>query len=143
MSKENEVMMFRQGDVLIVRVPDGKEVDTRALRPIPREHDRVVLAWGEATGHTHAIGGQACSLYESHGPSFLDEAGVMAGLGLIARGGAVGGGPALPTPDRVLDVKEEVQLQHEEHDAITLPPGQYVIRQQSEYSPDEYRTVSD
>jgi hypothetical protein len=44
-------MMYRQGDVLIVRVRSIPE----SLEPVARENGRVVLAHGEATGHAHAI----------------------------------------------------------------------------------------
>ena len=49
--KQGEVKMYRQGDVLLIpvsRIPDGchkEEVDGF----------RVVLAFGEVTGHAHAI----------------------------------------------------------------------------------------
>ena len=42
---------YRQGDVLILRVnsvPDGLKVE-------PRDNGRVILAYGEVTGHAHAI----------------------------------------------------------------------------------------
>ncbi len=43
--------MYRQGDVLIVpckSIPD-------AAKPEKRDAGRVILAYGEATGHAHAI----------------------------------------------------------------------------------------
>lgn len=43
--------MYRQGDVLLVRV-DAIPADAR---PQPRENGRVVLARGEVAGHAHAI----------------------------------------------------------------------------------------
>jgi hypothetical protein len=42
--------MYRQGDVLLVAVPELPD----GARPQPR-HGRLVLAEGEATGHAHAI----------------------------------------------------------------------------------------
>ena len=44
------MLMFRQGDVLLVAVPELPDNP----RPQPR-HGRLVLAEGEATGHAHAI----------------------------------------------------------------------------------------
>jgi hypothetical protein len=44
-------MIARQGDVLLIQVeavPDGAV-------PIPRDAGRIVLAYGEVTGHAHAI----------------------------------------------------------------------------------------
>lgn len=45
MKKEQE--MFRQGDVLIVRVDSMPEETTKL--------DHTVLAWGEITGHRHQV----------------------------------------------------------------------------------------
>ena len=57
---------FRQGDVLLVKVdalPDGavaQEVD-----------GRIVLAYGEVTGHAHAVGLEGATLYKSNGEDLL------------------------------------------------------------------------
>ena len=55
-------MMFRQGDILIVRV-DGEV--PRGARVVEREGDSVVLAHGEATGHRHRIRSRDADLYEA------------------------------------------------------------------------------
>ncbi|SEN13440.1 hypothetical protein [Nonomuraea pusilla] len=48
--------MYRQGDVLIVPVPE--ESVPRGMKPQARDaRGRLVLAYGEATGHCHAIPG--------------------------------------------------------------------------------------
>lgn len=50
-------LMVRQGDVLLVPVdaiPD-------AAKPVARDRGRVVLAYGEATGHAHAIASSAAT----------------------------------------------------------------------------------
>jgi hypothetical protein len=41
----------RQGDVLLVRV----DVSVAGTRHVPRDGDRLVLAYGEVTGHAHAV----------------------------------------------------------------------------------------
>jgi hypothetical protein len=47
---DRQTVMFRQGDVLLVRVP---EVPTgKAVQP---ENGRLILARGEATGHHHSV----------------------------------------------------------------------------------------
>ena len=100
---------YRQGDVLIVeceRVPAGKEVD--------RENGRIVLAHGEATGHSHAIASMDATL-------FMDEA----------------------TLNRYLDVRAPVVIEHEEHGRIELPSGYYQVRRQREYRPEGLRNVAD
>ena len=100
---------YRQGDVLIVecdRVDGGKEVE--------REDGRIVLAHGEATGHSHAIASMDATL-------FMDEA----------------------TLNRYLDVRAPVVIEHEEHGRIELPSGYYQVRRQREYRPEGLRNVAD
>ena len=75
-------------------------------QPVERENGRVVLAHGEATGHAHVIDDPTVLFLESD-------------LGELA--------------DRFLRVEQECVVTHDEHDAITLPPGSYVVRRQREY----------
>ncbi|MGP0091028.1 MAG: hypothetical protein ACLPKB_13865 [Xanthobacteraceae bacterium] len=56
--------MYRQGDVLLVRVRSIPQ----ALEPVAREMGRVVLAHGEVTGHAHAI-------RDAHAAMFRDAKG--------------------------------------------------------------------
>jgi hypothetical protein len=42
-----------------------------------------------------------------------------------------------------LRVLRETPVEHEEHDAITLPPGDYRVTRQREYTPEEIRNVAD
>ena len=42
---------YRQGDVLVIRVDD---VPSSAVS-VPRDAGRLVLAYGEVTGHAHAV----------------------------------------------------------------------------------------
>lgn len=103
----------RQGDVLIVATNTIPD----GLNPMPRENGRIVLAHGEVTGHAHAIDSALVTLFA---PADLDE---MA--------------------DRFLRVEQECEVVHDEHDTITLPPGDYVIRRQREYTPEAVRQVAD
>lgn len=86
------------------------------LKPIPREQGRVVLAHGEVTGHAHVI--------DSDHALFL-------------------GADLEDMADRFLRVEQECQVVHDEHDTIVLPPGDYRIVRQREYSPQEIRRVTD
>lgn len=103
--------MYRQGDVLIVpadRVPADQKRQ-------PRDAGRVVLAYGEVTGHAHAIRDVGAELYGSDlDARFLE---------VLAEGG--------------------VELVHEEHATITIPPGAYRVIRQREYSPESERWVAD
>lgn len=106
--------VYRQGDVLITSIksiPDG-------VVPVERDAGRLVLAYGEVTGHAHAIASPEADLFATPG----------------ATAEAV---------DRFLRVRSQVALEHEEHATITLPPGDYVVRRQREYTPESSRMVAD
>lgn len=96
--------MVRQGDILLL--PAAKDAQTAAHVLRPREDGAVVLARGEQTGHTHAIYEEKVRLYAT----------------------------ARATDDAVLVVEENAALVHQEHSAIPLLPGVYLVRRQREYS---------
>lgn len=103
-------LQYRQGDVFIERIsalPD-------AVVAKPRDRGRVVLAYGEVTGHAHAIDASLAELFEARdGVLYL----------------RVTGGDAA--------------LKHEEHATIDVAPGVYRVVHQREYSPSENRRVAD
>ena len=127
--KKTTMTIYRQGDVAIIATKDR---DVSSLKPVPRDAGRIVLAYGEVTGHAHAIPSEHASLY-------LDDSMVAApdAMQAIAR---LGGGLI---PDRILKADKPVRLLHEEHAPIELPAGSYVVRIQREYSPAELRNVAD
>jgi hypothetical protein len=94
---------YRQGDVLLVRVED--DVMARPHQSVARDGGRIVLAYGEQTGHAHAIADADAELIE------------------------------LETGERFLVTARGVSLRHEEHDTIELPPGSYRVVRQREYVP--------
>jgi hypothetical protein len=102
--------IYRQGDVLLVRVdkaPKGKRIS--------RERGRLVLAYGEVTGHAHVITSRRAEGIETDlGERFYR---------VLAQGG--------------------VALTHEEHDTIVLPQGDYQDITQVEHSPWGVRQVAD
>ena len=102
--------LMRQGDVLIIPI---KAIPKSAKLAKP-DNGRVILAYGEATGHAHAILERA-SMWEdiAAGRNFLS----------VAEGGA--------------------DVVHEEHSTIKLDAGLYEVRRQREYSPEAIRNVSD
>src|ERR1019366_7498116 len=109
-------IVYRQGDVLIVRLADD------ATRPGTDDKvttEKIILAYGEVTGHAHRL---------SYSP----------GKARIK---------AFKTPtlvnDRLMTLDEVAKLLHEEHGEITLPAGDYIVRQQREYSPMNDRLVQD
>lgn len=86
------------------------------LKAIARENGRVILAHGEVTGHAHAISDEHVDLYETaaeSGVTFLEVRDAMAAL------------------------------VHDEHSTIQLPPGNYRVMRQREYTPTVIRRVAD
>ena len=88
--------------------------------PIPKkakraeENGTAVLAHGEATGHSHAF-----PTGDHRVQLFRDSEGAY------------------------LRVKAEAPLQHQEHSTIVIPPGNYDVVRQVEYSPEAIRNVAD
>ena len=73
----------------------------------------LTLAEGEVTGHRHRISDGEAELYERDGVLYL----------------------------RVLSAT--ATLTHEEHRAIAIPQGNWMIRIQREYEPEGWRYVAD
>lgn len=104
-------MLYRQGDVLLQRVDEIPA----GLKDVPLDKGRVILAYGEVTGHAHAVEGEVTFLAAD-----LEE-----------------------LEERFLRVESEAQVVHEEHDTITLPPGDYRVVRQREYAPERPVYVAD
>lgn len=104
--------MYRQGDVLIVECDEIPKAATE----VKRDGGRVVLAYGEATGHAHAIHDQGVRMFREDG----------SGSGLSYLHAAV-----------------DVSIRHEEHATIPLKAGTYKVIRQREYDAGEARYVAD
>lgn len=100
---------YRQGDVFIKQV---RSIPKTAERK--EQNDRIVLAYGEVTGHAHAI----------HDLEAVDV--------FVTADGRT-----------YLKAKDEATVRHEEHGGIALPAGNYEVTIQREYSPEEIRNVMD
>jgi hypothetical protein len=84
-----------------------------------RDGGRVVLAYGEVTGHAHAIADADVELY-----AYGETADAVERFLRVGAGGAT--------------------LVHEEHGAITLAPETtYQVYSQFEYEPEALRLVAD
>jgi hypothetical protein len=98
-------MQLRQGDVLLIRVDEIPDSAT----PVARDGGAVVLAYGEVTGHRHAVHERHAELLEL---------------------------PDAEVEQRFLRIAgREARLVHEEHDPIALAPGCYRVVRQREYHP--------
>lgn len=106
---------YRQGDVLFTRCAGIPEGNKRA---------NGTVAYGEVTGHSHRLQESnlaTATVFDCGEGLFVrvsDE-----GLSLEGTGGAT--------------------FIHEEHGPISLPPGDYQITIQREYSPEAIRNVVD
>ena len=90
--------MYRQGDVLVRRVTSIPERAT----PVERDAGRIILAYGEVTGHAHAIKAPEA------------EATLL----------------SVSANERFLRLLRDVDLVHEEHTTIHLPAGDYQVTRQ-------------
>ena len=75
---------------------------------------RIILALGEATGHHHSLAADPADWWKQD-----------------------------KTGEQFLTVKEATTVEHQEHAPITLPPGNYRVRRQREYTPEVIRNVRD
>jgi hypothetical protein len=73
----------------------------------------LTLAEGEVTGHSHRISEGRAELFEKDGTLYLHV------------------------------LSETALLSHEEHRAISIPKGNWMIRIQREYEPQGWRYVAD
>lgn len=108
--------IYRQGDVLVVqidRIPSDAKPESI--------EDRIVLAYGEVTGHAHAISKDDAHSYRTEFPAPIFDW----------------------RAERFLSVAVKAHLKHEEHATIEIPAGNYAVIQQREYSPEEIRNVAD
>jgi hypothetical protein len=152
---------YRQGDVLLERIsalPAG-------LRPVNRDKGRVVLAYGEVTGHAHALVEPGTQKFtDDKGAEFYQVAGERLTLSLPfvrrLRGQVMVKHPmhgliefAAVDVDVVgdtvhIDGKFGL-LKHDEHNTQALPAGIYKgaghdrTVHQREYTPEAIRRVAD
>lgn len=62
-------VQYRQGDVLLVKV----DIDALPKGAVQQESkERIVLAYGEVTGHAHAIDSSFASLYQWQGDRLIE-----------------------------------------------------------------------
>jgi hypothetical protein len=106
--------LYRQGDVLF------KTIAKLPAGPQKKRFDGAV-AYGEVTGHSHRL-------------QVADRE--------IAEVLEIGEGLFVHVSQNGIRL-EGAQFVHEEHGTITLPPGNYEVTIQREYTPSEIRNVAD
>ena len=65
---KNKVAMYRQGDVML------RKVDSKPISAVVGEKDngRIILAYGEVTGHAHAIKQNEAEIWVDAGRRWLE-----------------------------------------------------------------------
>lgn len=99
---------YRQGDVLLTKQDIPKSWLPARLSKVARDAGRLVLAYGEVTGHAHVIDAP-----ESEAVQLSDK-----------------------DNQRFLRLMSDANLVHEEHDTLTIPKGTYRVTQQEQFVPD-------
>jgi len=111
-------MQFRQGDVYLKRCENVPTLEEKSRFAIEGEKSEkmIVLAYGEVTGHKHAIkvNNKNAMLFKAANDNRF-----------------------------FLIVTRESELVHEEHSKIKIPPGNYEVIRQREYTPESIRWVAD
>lgn len=107
--KEQEMMIFRQGDILITRV---NNINDKKYSLIPNSK---TVAQGELTGHHHTFSEQSQVLL------YKDE--------------QQGQGQQQEDPSLIVVKSPMAELVHQEHNPILLPEGTYKVTRETEYNP--------
>lgn len=97
--------LIRQGDVLLVPA----NAIPAGARNVRRDHGRLILAHGEITGHHHSIAHPDARLVTREEANEL-----RMWLQVTAT--------------------HPVELEHQEHSTLLVPPGTYEVRRQREYT---------
>ena len=123
--KEKKIIKYtkyQQGDVVMYKLDDedfkdysneskaGND-DYDIVNYSGQTNTKAVLAFGEVTGHTHRV----------EMSEMLKDAGVKLHMDHNRQAG-------VDVPNAFEVLNESVELQHEEHDTVTLPPGNYVVK---------------
>ena len=119
--KEEKIVKYnkyQQGDVVMFQVNDeafknivGNTNDENRVEYQGDQPTNAILAFGEATGHKHQI----------NMADMVKDAGVTLHMDRFRTAG-------VDVPKAFEVHNETVTIEHEEHNAIDIPPGKYVVR---------------
>ena len=111
---------YQQGDVVMFKLNDedfekyrksSHQMNNNTTTYKGQTDTKAILAFGEVTGHTHRV----------EMSEMLENAGVTLNMGFNGKAG-------VDVPESFVVEGTDVELQHEEHDTIQLPPGNYVVK---------------
>ncbi len=97
----------------VILIPVQESTSKAAPQELGQKLPHLTLAEGEVTGHKHRISEGQAQLYEQDGRMYLQV------------------------------FSEVATLTHEEHKAIAIPQGNWIVRIQREYEPQGWRYVAD
>jgi hypothetical protein len=113
-SGKQKLQAINDGDRILMKPMRQGDVILQPTNQIAgKKLPHLTLAEGEVTGHSHRISDGQAELYERDGTLYL----------------------------RVLS--ETATLTHEEHKAIKIPQGNWMVNIQREYEPEGWRYVAD
>lgn len=121
-----DVFVVRQGDVGISQID---MIPANAEKVEPTKDNKVVLAYGEVTGHSHRFNADFVDEFKTETDRFfrVKQAAVLNKI----------------DDNKYQIVQDGAILFHEEHNPIILEPGDYKIIQQQEYIQQNWRNVAD
>lgn len=118
--KRQKLDTYRQGDVILIATSKVPSAQAKRIT----DKGRTILAYGEVTGHAHEV----------LPIERVDNADDVPAMELFEE----------PDGTRLLVIRREAELRHEEHGRIGLSPNTtYEVRRQVEYTRAEIRTVAD
>lgn len=110
----------RQGDILLIKV---SEIPIDAIKQ--KKKNLTILAYGEKTGHMHAIKSDGVVEYKKGQDRFF-----KVGKAVILSHGLK------------KEIEEKIKV-NKDHDIIEIPKGEYKIIYQREYTPEKIRRIAD
>ena len=118
MSEEKKKITFTkylQGDVIMDKLDDEKDFEKYSSKTATtytgKTDTKAIFAFGEVTGHTHRV--EMSEMLKNAGVTLYMDYNNIAGKDI---------------PKAFEVTGANVEVQHEEHDTILLPPGKYVVR---------------
>jgi hypothetical protein len=137
MENDNALLKIRQGDVYLFQISGKLPKDAAVVAPVGENH---VLAYGEATGHCHAILAEDCELYEAN-----EKIIALAKKFGVTEGKAVTHGLRIVVNNtKLLHGTPSRGFTDPDHTPIGLRTGDYIVLRPREYSDEEeFKIIAD
>ena len=138
-----------QGDIVVMVLPDDLSIPSDAIKISAASDGAIVLGEGEVTGHRHAFYERATSFAPDRPATGAADA--ATGLATLWRSDCLRDElvrRGILTSGELIRGFLRIQgghciLRHEEHEAISIPPGEYYVGGAREWDAGEVRSVAD